>query len=119
MKTRKLFSFTAASFAGLSSALASSDYGPAVSRMITGCTKWYTSGYGHNFCVVHDMEGYYLGSISYLARCDVTASVHYCANGVQDTSGDAPAGEISQLVSESNYAWHATCWNRYSLGFEH
>ena len=30
-----------------------------------------------------------------------------------------PPGEISQLVREANYAWHATCWNRYSLGVEH
>ena len=30
-----------------------------------------------------------------------------------------PRGEISQLVREAYYAWHAGCWNRHSLGVEH
>lgn len=98
---------------------ATTDYGPAVNRLITGCTKWYTSGYGKRFYVIHDMEGYYLSSVSYLQSCSSTVSVHYACNGKQDTSTDAPAGEISQLVSDVNYAWHACCWNRYSMGTEH
>src|SRR3954469_12379306 len=83
-------------------AMATSDYGPAVNRLITGCPKWYTSGYGKRFVVIHDMEGYYLTSISYLSRCDVTASVHYCVNGKSDNGTDAAPGEISQLVTEAN-----------------
>src|SRR5438094_6842631 len=59
-----------------STALASSDYGPAIWNP-PSCTKWYTSGYGHKFCVVHDMEGYYSGSVSYLNNCNVSASVYY------------------------------------------
>jgi len=104
---------------GASAAWASADYGPAVDRMITGCTKWYTTGYGHKFCVVHDMEGYYLTGTSYIRRCDISVSCHYTVNGLTDYAGDAAPGEISQLVSEAYYAWHATCWNRYSLGVEH
>jgi hypothetical protein len=119
MNTRKLSSFTAVSLAGISSAFATSDYGPAVDRMITGCAKYYSSGYGHKFCVVHDMEGYYLTGTSYLRRCDINASCHYTLNGVTDYSGDAAPGEISQLVPEAYYSWHATCWNQYSLGCEH
>lgn len=99
--------------------LGTADYGPAVDRMITGCTKWYTSGYNHKFCVVHDMEGYYLTGISYLRRCDVQSSCHYVISGKSDYSGDAPAGELSQLVREAYYAWHARCWNQHSLGAEH
>src|SRR5436190_1243707 len=34
------------------------------------CVKYYTSGNGHQFCVIHDMEGYYQASVSYLNRCD-------------------------------------------------
>ena len=87
--------------------------------MITGCSKWYTSGYGHKFAVVHDMEGYYLTGTSYLRRCDISVSCHYTVNGLTDYSGDAAPGEISQLVYEAYYAWHATCWNQHSLGVEH
>ncbi len=115
--------------------IAQPDYPPAIWRP-PACTKWYTTGNGRYFLVMHDMEGYYWTSISYLNRCDtdtngnylVSASVHYLVNGLQNgTDGthsennpsDPPAGEITQSVRESNYAWHAICLNRYSFGTEH
>ena len=100
------------------SAQASTDYGPAIWRPVS-CSKYYTSGSGHKFCVVHSMEGYYLSGTSYLRRCDVSASCHYTVSGLKDNSSDAAAGEISQLVRESYYAWHARCWNTRSFGTEH
>jgi hypothetical protein len=97
---------------------ASTDYGPAVWRPV--CSgKWNTSGTGHRFYVEHDMEGYYLSSISYMQKCSVSVSVHYACNGKQDASSDAAAGQLSQLVRDAYYAWHARCWNGYSLGTEH
>ncbi len=97
---------------------ASTDYGPAVWRPV--CSgKWNTSGSGHRFYVEHDMEGYYLSSISYMQKCSVSVSVHYACNGKKDASSDAAAGELSQLVRDAYYAWHARCWNGYSLGTEH
>ncbi|HNW08920.1 MAG TPA: immunoglobulin domain-containing protein, partial [Verrucomicrobiota bacterium] len=119
MNTKQLLTLSTVSLAGASAALATADYGPAVDRMITGCAKWYTSGYGHKFAVVHCMEGYYLTGTSYLRRCDISVSCHYTVNGLVDYAGDAPRGEISQLVPEAYYAWHATCWNQHSLGTEH
>jgi hypothetical protein len=103
----------------VSSVLASSDYGPAIWNPPSGCTKYYTSGYGHKFHVIHDMEGYYLSSVSLLRSCSSTVSVHYAVNGKQDTSTDAAAGQITQMVLEADYAWHVGCWNRYSTGTEH
>ncbi len=110
-------------------ALAQPDYAPAHWVPPTGCDKWYTTGHGHSFCVIHDMEGYYWTSISYLNNCSVDASVHYLVNGLQNGSdslghrennpGDPPAGDITQSVREQNYAWHALCWNRYMFGTEH
>jgi hypothetical protein len=106
------------------------DYAPA-HWTPPGCTKWYTSGNTRQFCVIHDMEGYYLGSVSYLNSCalntngsyTVSASVYYLINGVQngpgDNANDAVAGDITQSVRESNYAWHASCWNTYMFGTEH
>ena len=100
------------------SAHASTDYAPAIWNP-PACTKWYTSGYGTWFAVIHDMEGYYLSSISYLNNCSVSASVHYAVNGKQDTSTDAPAGQVTQMVREAYYAWHASCWNQWMYGTEH
>ncbi|HOX59827.1 MAG TPA: immunoglobulin domain-containing protein [Candidatus Paceibacterota bacterium] len=119
MNSKQLLTLSSVSLVGASAAWATSDYGPAVDRLITACSKWYTSGYGHKFAVVHSMEGYYLTGTSYLRRCDISASCHYTVSGLVDYSGDAPRGEISQLVYESRYAWHATCWNQHSLGTEH
>jgi hypothetical protein len=80
---------------------------------------WYTSGYARDFVVVHDMEGYYLGVISYFQQSTTNASVHYDVNGLQDSPSDAPAGDITQQVEEQYWAWHAVCLNRYSIGIEH
>lgn len=116
MKTELLTIAATVAVAGVSQA--SSDYGPAIWNPV--CSgHWYTSGYGHKFHVVHDMEGYYLSTISYFKNCSTSASVHYCVNGKQDTSTDHAAGEITQMVLESNYAWHVLCWNKYCTGTEH
>ena len=104
-------------FAATATTRASGDYGPAIWN--PNCGQYNTSGYGHKFHVVHDMEGYYASTISYFKNCNTQASVHYCVNGKQDASSDAPAGEITQMVSEANYAWHALCWNGHSTGTEH
>jgi hypothetical protein len=99
-------------------ASASTDYGPAIWRPV--CSgKWNTSGSGKKFYVIHDMEGYYLTGISYIQRCDISVSIHYAINGKVDTSSDAAPGEVSQLVSDVYYAWHARCWNNHSMGTEH
>jgi N-acetyl-anhydromuramyl-L-alanine amidase AmpD len=103
---------------GAGAAHASTDYAPAIwSQAYSG--HWYTSGNGHKFLVCHDMEGYYLSTISYFQQSGTQASIHYCVNGKQDTSSDAPEGELTQMVRESYYAWHALCWNTYSAGTEH
>src|SRR5258707_3534584 len=64
-------------------AFAQLDY-PAAHWNPVACPKYYTTGNGKSFCVIHDMEGYYEASISYLNRCytdtswndNVAASVH-------------------------------------------
>jgi N-acetyl-anhydromuramyl-L-alanine amidase AmpD len=110
-------------------AWAQPDYAPAHWVPPTNCTKWYTTGNGHNFCVIHDMEGYYWTTISYLNTCSVQASVYYLVNSLQNGSdslgnsenrpNDPVAGDLTQSVREQNYAWHALCWNKYMFGTEH
>src|SRR5256885_1863768 len=112
------------------------DYAPA-HWVPPSCTKWYNSGNGHQFCVIHDMEGYYEAAISYLNRCDldtngnfnVSASVYYLVNGLKNgadedghgegNTGDAAPGDITQSVRESKYAWHVRCWHYWMFGTEH
>jgi hypothetical protein len=119
---------------------ASTDYGPAIWRPTcnanwwtdpaTACAYYGEAGPGgHYFCVIHDMEGYYLATISYFNSCSTTdRSVFYAVNGLQngsdgthnsDSDPDSPAGEITQMVREANYAYHALCWNPYMWGTEH
>ncbi|MGZ5528409.1 MAG: immunoglobulin domain-containing protein, partial [Limisphaerales bacterium] len=109
-------------------AVAQPDYPSAHWVSPVGCTKYYTSGNGHQFCVIHDSEGYYEYTISYLNNCSVNASIYYLVNGLQngnDTNGhlentnDAVQGDITQEVRESDYAWHALCWNTWMFGTEH
>ncbi|MDE3058273.1 MAG: Ig-like domain-containing protein [Bacteroidota bacterium] len=90
---------------------------------------WYTTGYPKDFVVIHDMEGYYEAVISYFQQSTTSASIFYCINGLQNGSdshghaennpGDAPRGEITQMVEEKYWAWHVLCWNRYMFGIEH
>src|SRR5262245_25816139 len=91
---------------------ASTDYTPAIWRPLCEA-NYYTSGNGHKFHVIHDMEGYYASVVSWFSSCGMTtASIHYAVNGKQDAGSDAPAGEITQLgVRDSQYGWHARCWN--------
>jgi N-acetyl-anhydromuramyl-L-alanine amidase AmpD/methionine-rich copper-binding protein CopC len=78
----------------------------------------YTDGYGKKLVVIHDMEGYYAATVSYF-QTETGSSVHYCLNSRQDNASDSPAGEVTQMVEEQYYAWHAVCLNKYSLGIEH
>src|SRR3954471_13383013 len=104
--------------AATTAAYGSADYGPAIWRQ--ACSgHWYTSGVGKQFYVEHDMEGYYASTISYLQGCNNTVSIHYAVNGLQDTGTDMPAGEITQMVLDANYAWHVGCWNTHCMGTEH
>ncbi len=110
-------------------AQAQPDYAPALWNPAY-TNHWYTSGVTHSFCVIHDMEGYYEATISYFQMAGTDASIHYCVNSLQNGNdsahghvennpGDAPAGEITQMVREQYWAWHVLCWNYYMFGTEH
>ena len=79
---------------------------------------WYTTGNGRNFVVIHDMEGYYLSTISYFQDPATQASAHFCVNSGYQANG-RPAGEITQMVELQYWAWHVVCWNKWMIGIEH
>jgi N-acetyl-anhydromuramyl-L-alanine amidase AmpD len=99
--------------------------------------KWnaaYSGNFGtdqivQRFVVVHDVEGSYLGCISWFKNTTAGVSAHYVLNsnpyGVNSStkgpngSPDAPVGEVTQMVEEKYRAWHVGCWNSFMVGIEH
>src|SRR5918911_2151635 len=62
--------------------------------------------------VIHTTEGHFLGSVRWLANARSGGSAHFVVSR---------HGEIAQLVSVTDVAWHAgnTYVNRHSIGIEH
>jgi hypothetical protein len=74
----------------------------------------YSRGSGDiDMVVIHTVQGSYSGCYSWFANCDAEASAHYVVR-----SSD---GQITQMVSEGDVAWHAGDWdtNLRSVGIEH
>lgn len=60
---------------------------------------------------IHTMQGSYAGSISWFQNPDSQVSAHYLIR-----SSD---GQVTQMVRESQKAWHVRSHNPHSLGIEH
>ena len=87
----------------------SADYPPAVWEP---SPNYYSDSNFHQlFLVVHDTEGPFAGSLSWLRNPNANASAHYIIR-----SSD---GYVVQMVREKYAAWHVNCWNRLMLGVEH
>jgi hypothetical protein len=74
----------------------------------------YSRGAGDiDMVVIHTVQGSYSGCMSWFANSDASASAHYVVR-----SSD---GQITQMVSEADVAWHAGHWdtNYRSVGIEH
>ena len=87
----------------------STDYAPAI--WLASPNYSSRGGSAIREAVIHTTEGSYAGSISWLRNPASQASAHYVVR-----SSD---GQITQLVRESDKAWHARSHNPYSLGIEH
>lgn len=60
---------------------------------------------------LHTTQGSYSGSITWLANTAAQASAHYVIR-----SND---GQVTQMVRDTNKAWHARSANPYTIGIEH
>jgi len=60
---------------------------------------------------VHTTQGSYAGAISWFRNCSAGVSAHYLVR-----SSD---GQITQMVRESDKAWHAGSANGHTVGIEH
>jgi len=92
------------------SLVASTDYGPAISDLTT-CNYSARGGVAVTHYAIHTVQGTYAGCISWFKNCSAQVSAHYVVR-----SSD---GQITQMVSEANKAWHIGSENPYTIGTEH
>lgn len=91
--------------------LKSSQYGPAIWSATPSCNRSSRSGTAISAVTVHTIQGSYAGAISWAKNCTSNVSYHYVAR-----SSD---GQITQMVDESQKAWHVGSANPYAIGIEH
>lgn len=87
------------------------DYGPAIWNPAASCN--YSSGRSLSIThiTIHVTQGSYSSSISWFQNCSSQVSAHYVVR-----SSD---GQITQMVRESDKAWHVGSENGYTVGIEH
>jgi hypothetical protein len=89
----------------------SADYGPALSNPAATCNYSVGRSQAISAVTIHDVEGSYAGCISWFQNCAASVSAHYVVR-----SSD---GQVTQMVSEANKAWHVGSENPYTIGIEH
>lgn len=85
------------------------DYPPALENF-TSC-NFSSRGVPVSAVTVHTIQGSYAGAISWANNCSSNVSYHYVLR-----SSD---GQVTQVVLESNKAWHVGSENPYTIGLEH
>lgn len=93
-----------------SSTFNSPDYAPAIWDPTT-CNYSSRNGSQITAVTIHFVQGTYAGCISWFKNCSANASAHYVVR-----SSD---GQVTQMVLESNKAWHVGSENPYTVGIEH
>lgn len=88
----------------------SANYPPAISDFTT-CNYSSRNGTPISAVTIHTVQGSYAGCISWFKNCSANVSAHYVIR-----SND---GQVTQMVLESNKAWHVGNSNPYAIGIEH
>lgn len=86
------------------------DYTAAIWNPTT-CNFSSRNGTAISAVVVHTCQGTYAGTISWFKNCSSKVSAHYVIR-----SSD---GQVTQMVKESDKAWHIGVENSYTIGIEH
>ena len=89
----------------------SADYAPALWNAAASCNYSSRSGTAVSAVTIHTVQGSYAGCISWFQNCDAGVSAHYVVKSSN--------GQITQMVLESNKAWHVGSENPYTIGIEH
>jgi N-acetyl-anhydromuramyl-L-alanine amidase AmpD len=90
--------------------VSSTDYTPALTDLTT-CNFSSRGGVAVTHYAIHTVQGTYAGCISWFKNCTAQVSAHYVVR-----SSD---GQITQMVTEANKAWHIGSENPYTIGTEH
>ncbi len=91
--------------------LFSADYGPALWAAAPSCNYNSRGSTAISAITIHTIQGSYAGAISWSQNCASNVSFHYVLR-----SSD---GQVTQMVLESNRAWHVGSENSYTIGYEH
>lgn len=89
----------------------SADYGPALWNPAATCNFSSRLGVAISAITIHTVQGTYAGCISWFQNCSASVSAHYVVR-----SSD---GQVTQMVNESDKAWHVGSENPYTIGHEH
>lgn len=89
----------------------STEYAPAIWIEAPTCNYSSRNGTAISAVTIHTIQGTYAGAISWAQNCSSNVSYHYV-----ERSSD---GQVTQLVLESNKAWHVGAENPYTIGIEH
>lgn len=89
----------------------SADYGPALWNPAPTCNYGSRNGTPVSAVTIHTVQGSYAGCISWFQNCNASVSAHYVLR-----SSD---GQVTQMVLESNRAYHVGSENPYTIGLEH
>lgn len=89
----------------------SSQYGPALWVATPSCNRSSRGGTAISAVTIHTIQGSYAGAISWAQNCSANVSYHYVVR-----SSD---GQVTQMVLESQKAWHVGNANPYAIGIEH
>lgn len=107
--------------------LLTTDYPPAIWNPAASCNFEAGRSQAISAVVIHDMEGYYAGSIAWFQTCP-------CPSGCSNCSGYRPCGvgassahylirssdgQVTQMVLEADKAYHVGSENAYTIGIEH
>ncbi len=87
------------------------DYPLAVGFVPADSSNYSNGGIVPEFIVVHTMQGYYQGSMSWFQNPAANVSAHFVMQ--------ASDGEVTQMVRLDDKAWHVGAYNGKSLGIEH
>tara|TARA_Y100000589_G_scaffold332302_1_gene391488 strand:- start:41393 stop:44095 length:2703 start_codon:yes stop_codon:yes gene_type:complete len=89
----------------------SPDYPPGIWDPAPSCNYSSRSGTPISAVTIHTIQGTYAGAISWAKNCNSNVSYHYVLR-----SSD---GQVTQMVYESDKAWHVGSANPYTIGLEH
>lgn len=89
----------------------STDYGPAIWSAASSSNYSVGRSAAISAVTIHTTQGSYAGTISWFKNPAAQVSAHYVVR-----SSD---GQITQMVRNTNTAWHVRSHNSYTLGIEH